>query len=334
MQILTIPGLDPFYNLALEEFLLRGRYEYDPDDYLLLWRNHNTIVVGRNQNTAEEINAEFVRENGVSVVRRITGGGAVYHDRNNVNFSFITRVNDVERLTMERFTAPMVQALRQMGAHAEVSGRNDIVVDGRKVSGNAQSLYRERILHHGTLLFDADLSVLSSALKVNPLKFKSKSSKSVRSRVGNLKDFLPDVGGVEDFMRRLEDILTRNTEARPLELTARELGEIEKLKETKYATWEWNVGESPAFSFRNLEKFDGGIVDARLNVNGGHIQDAVFYGDFMAVRDLDPVTAALKGRRYVREDVALALGALPLNEYFGSISLEELLDCLFGGDGR
>ena len=188
MHYLETGSLDPCYNLALEQFVLEYRTE---GDWLMLWQNANTIVIGQNQNTAEEIDPAFVAAHGITVVRRMTGGGAVYHDLGNLNYSFITDVGNAEELSIRRFTEPVCRALAAMGVEAETSGRNDIVVDGRKVSGVAQRIAGGRILHHGTLLFDSDPAMIAGSLRADPAKFRSKSAKSVRSRVGMLRDYLP-----------------------------------------------------------------------------------------------------------------------------------------------
>ena len=195
---------NPYYNLAFEEYVLCHRTE---GDYLLLWQNDNTIVVGRNQNTEAEINRAFVEEHHINVVRRGTGGGAVYHDLGNLNYSFITDVGD-DGISIRRFTQPVVAALRSLGLNAEASGRNDILVEGRKVSGTAQRRHAGRILHHGTLLFDANPGMVAGALNVDPEKFRSKSTKSVRARIGNIRDFLPVDMDLPAFWTYLKDALS------------------------------------------------------------------------------------------------------------------------------
>ena len=189
VRYLETGSTDPAYNLAFEEYVLTHRRD---GAYLLLWQNDNTIVVGRNQNTAQEIDRAFVEQHHIRVVRRGTGGGAVYHDMGNLNYSFITDAGDAERMAMERFTRPIVAALQGLGLQAEASGRNDILVEGRKVSGTAQRLTDGRILHHGTLLFDSRPEMVAGALRADPAKFRSKGAKSVRSRIGNIRDFLPE----------------------------------------------------------------------------------------------------------------------------------------------
>ena len=232
---------NPYYNLAFEEFVLRNRTE---GEYLLLWQNKNTIVIGQNQNAEGEINRAFVEEHDIHVVRRTTGGGAVYHDLGNLNYSFITDVGDAERLTMERFTAPVTEALRALGLQAEASGRNDILVEGRKVSGTAQRVLRNRILHHGTLLFDSNPAMVAGALRVDPVKFQSKSAKSVRSRIGNIREFLKTDMDMQEFWEYLKKALAGSGLIQD-SLTPEELQEVKELEESKYDTWEWNFGRSP-----------------------------------------------------------------------------------------
>ena len=316
---------NPYYNLAFEEFVLTHRVE---GEYLLLWQNDNTIVVGQNQNTEAEINRAFVEAHGIRVVRRSTGGGAVYHDLGNLNYSFITDVGDAERLTMERFTHPVVEALRGLGLRAEASGRNDILVEGRKVSGTAQRIVRDRILHHGTLLFAANPGMVAGALNADPAKFHSKSAKSVRSRIGNIRDYLPADMDMGAFWRYLKDALSGGgmTEG---SLTAEELAAVEELKRTKYETFQWNYGHSPRYDLANRRHFEGGGLEIRVQVREGRITGVVFYGDFLARTPLDGLTAALEGCEFRREAVAAVLERFPLTDLFGTITEEEVLETMF-----
>ena len=319
---------DPAYNLAFEETVLRDR---TAGDYLLLWQNDNTIVIGQNQNAEGEINRAFVEAHRIHVVRRTTGGGAVYHDLGNLNYSFITDAGDAERLTMERFTRPVVEALRGLGLRAEASGRNDILVEGRKVSGTAQRLLRGRILHHGTLLFDSDPDMVAGALNVDPDKFISKSAKSVRSRIGNIRSALPadmDLPAFWDYLKRV----LAGSGLREDCLTAAELAAVEEVKRTKYDTWEWNFGRSPRYNLRNKRRWEGGTLEPCAEVDKGLIHQIVFYGDFLSVRPLDDITAALTGCPFRREDAAAVLDRFPLAEYFGAITRDQVLDTLFYAD--
>lgn len=326
MDVLTLETVDPCVNLATEEYLLRDAER--KEDILLLWRNHHTIVVGRHQLTLQEVDSEYVREQSITVVRRITGGGAVYHDMGNVNFSFITHAKDAARLTLERFTKPVAEVLKSMGLNAETTGRNDITVDGAKVSGNAQHLHRNRILHHGTLLFDANLSVLGKALKVHPAKLISKGIRSVQSRVTNILPCLPEPMTVEAFMTRVAEALASGN-ARHLILTEADHAAIRALADKKYRTHQWTVGHAPAATVSNARKFDGGLMEVRMDLVDGNIRNCSFFGDFMALRPAQEVSALLEGVPYRRESVAEVLHSADLPLYFGAISTDEVLECLF-----
>lgn len=324
MRLYRLESTDPYYNLAVEEHILRCWDE----DVLLLWRNDNTIVVGRNQNTAEEIDRSYADANGINIIRRISGGGAVYHDLNNVNFSFIVGLKDVAGQRMVDFMAPIAAALNVMGVPVTLDGRNDLSVHGRKVSGNAQSIYKKRILHHGTLLFDVNLDVLSRSLRVTPEKFQSKATKSVRARVANIKDWLPGVS-VSAFMERLQRQLASGFSSQNLVLREADELAVLQLRCNKYLSWDWNYGETPPFSFRNKCTFPGGSVEALLDIRHGIIEHCTFFGDFMARGDIALVTKELCGLRYQVRDVDEALARLPIDMCFGTLKREEILKCLF-----
>lgn len=318
---------DPFYNLAFEEYVLAHRKE---GDYLILWQNDNTVVIGRNQNAEEEIDRAFVEAHGVRVVRRTTGGGAVYHDLGNLNYSFITGAGEAENLAMERFTRPVVGALRGLGLQAEASGRNDILVEGKKVSGTAQRLLNGRILHHGTLLFDTDPDMVAGALRADPEKFRSKSVKSVRSRVGNIRDFLREDMDLPAFWAYLKTALAGEGFVTGA-LEPEELEAVEALKRSRYDAWEWNFGRSPAYDMVNKRRWDGGSLEVRVSVKEGRITGVAFRGDFLSRCSLDPLEKALEGVLFRREDVAGVLGRYPLRDCFGEITGEEILDTMFYG---
>ena len=324
MRLYRLESTDPYYNLAVEEHILRCWEE----DVLLLWRNKNTIVVGRNQNTAEEINQSYADANNINIVRRISGGGAVYHDLNNVNFSFIVGLNTIAEQRMADFMTPIAAALNNMGVPAMIDGRNDLAVHGKKISGNAQSIYKKRILHHGTLRFDVDLDALSRALRVTPEKFQSKSTKSVRARVANIREWLPDIS-VSTFMEKLQRQLAPGFPHQYLALQESDELAVQHLRSSKYLSWDWNHGETPPFSFRNKRTFSGGTVEALLDIRHGIIERCAFFGDFMAQGDLSLATKALCGLRYQMRDVDEALARLPLDICFGTLTREEILKCLF-----
>ena len=324
-RYLETGSVDPFYNLAFEEVVLKNRRE---GNYLILWQNDNTIVVGQNQNAEAEINRSFVEAHGIRVVRRTTGGGTVYHDLGNLNYSFITDAGDTASLSMQEFTRPVVEALRGLGLCAEASGRNDILVNGRKVSGTAQRLLKGRVLHHGTLLFDSNPDMVAGALNVDPAKFASKGAKSVRSRIGNIRAELPQDMTLPAFWAYLKETLS-GSGIQEDALTAEELAEAEVLCREKYATWEWNFGRSPKFDVTNKRRFEGGGLETGVCVEEGRIVQIVFYGDFLSVTSLESLTKALEGCPFRREDVAAVLGRFAVGEMFGTITAEEVLDTLF-----
>jgi lipoate-protein ligase A len=311
---------DPAYNLAFEEYVLTHR---TVGDILILWQNDNAVIIGRNQNTAEEINQSFVDAHGIHVVRRNTGGGAVYHDLGNLNYSFITD----EGASRNAFTQPVVRALCALGMDAEASGRNDILVSGKKVSGTAQQISKGRILHHGTLLFDSDSSMISGALTPDPGKYQSKGVKSVRSRVGNIRAFLQQDMTITAFWAHLKRTLgdAGMVEA---QLTAEELAQVEKLKAEKYDTWQWNYGRSPAYDTQVKRRFTGGTLDVRLTVKQGVIAQIKFYGDFLAVSPVHILEEALLGCEYRREAIQQTLSGLPVEACLGGITAEECMQTI------
>ena len=324
IHYLETGSVDPCYNLALEQVVLEQRRE---GDWLMLWQNRNTVVVGLNQNTAEEINASFVEEHGITVVRRMTGGGAVYHDLGNLNYSFIQDVGNAEELTIRRFTEPVCRALAALGVQASVSGRNDILVDGKKISGVAQRIVGGRILHHGTLLFDSDAAMIAGALRADPAKFTSKSAKSVRARVGNLHDSLPDGIDLPQFWALLLRELTRDGLIRE-SLSPDELQEVRKLADEKYRSWDWTYGRSPDSEYHSRRRFPGGTLEVYMNLHAGRIEEVTFFGDFMATAPLDGLTGALRGIRRDAESLTEVLDRFDLPSLFGGIRKEEVLSLL------
>ena len=312
---------DPCYNLAFEQYILEHRTE---GDWLMLWQNANAVIIGRNQNTAEEVDPAFVEEHRIAVVRRMTGGGAVYHDLGNLNYSFITDAGDAALQNLSRFTEPVCRALGSMGVAAESSGRNDILVDGKKVSGVAQRVHQGRILHHGTLLFDSDRDMIAGALRADPAKFASKSTKSVRSRVGNLKDYLPEDTTIEQFWDALRRELM-DEDARPVTLSEEDLAQIRELADSRYRTWEWNYGKNPEYAVQNRKRWPGGTLDVRMNVRRGILREIRFYGDFMSTAPLDDLTEALRGKSRERKALEEVLSHYDIPALFGTITEEEVL---------
>lgn len=318
---------DPALNLALEEYALRNLP--DDDDYLLFYINEPSIIIGRNQNTAEEINESYVRERGIHVVRRLSGGGAVYHDLGNLNFSFITRDDGSSFHNFRKFTEPVVAALRKLGVAAELTGRNDLQVGERKISGNAQFAVKGRMFSHGTLLFDTEIGAVAAALNVNPAKFESKATKSVRSRVANISEFLTKPMTMDEFKQFLLESIFGGSNIPRHHLTETDWEAVRKLADERYRNWDWNYGRSPAFNMRQVKRIEGaGTYDVRLHVENGVIQQASIYGDFFGTGDVSEVTSRLAGVRYEKGAIREALEGVDLKVYFGPVDREEWLSLL------
>ncbi len=328
MKTIINDSKNPRFNLALEEYVLK--YLDSDEDFVLLWQNENSIIIGRNQNTFEEINSDVVKKHDVNVVRRITGGGAVYHDDGNLNFSFVTKMKD-NLNDYKKFTAPVIEALNTMGVPAEFQGRNDIVVEDKKISGNAQSFYKHKMLHHGTILFDANLPFVAEVLNVKADKIKSKGIKSNRARVTNIKPYLKENIGMPEFKKTLLAYLldTKNIQDHMYELTQDDLDKIQELMAKRYNKWAWNYGENPEFSLEKAGRYQGGKVEFHLNIKEGKIDDIKIFGDFLGSKDITTLEDKFRGVAFSEEKIKPLIEKEPLDEYFFNISVDDILHCLF-----
>jgi lipoate-protein ligase A len=322
--------LDATLNLALEEYALT---HLDIEQtYLLFYSMRPTVIVGRNQNTFEEINIDFIREHGVTVTRRLSGGGAVYNDEGDLSFSFITKHDANSFHNYRKFTEPVIRALRDLGVPAELSGRNDILVEGKKVSGNAQFATRGRMFSHGTLMFDVNLDNVDKALRVRPEKLESKGVKSVRSRVTNIRPYLRRDMDIREFRQvLLERIFDGLQEIPQYHLTDEDWREIERIAEQRYRNWDWVYGQSPPFNVQRTRYFPGvGLLDVRLYVERGRIEQCRIYGDFFGEREVSEIEQRLLGRRFDRDDIAAAMADVDLHAYFGPLDMAQFVELVVG----
>lgn len=316
---------DPRINLALEEYVLRNFSA--TDDYLLFYINEPSIIIGRNQNTVEEVNSQYVGEKNIHVVRRVSGGGAVYHDLGNLNFSFITDHDGKSLNNFKKFTAPVIKVLQDLGLDAELQGRNDILVNGKKISGTAQSSTGKRMISHGTLLFDTDLGEVANALNVKLGKIQSKGHKSVRSRVANISEFLRTPLTIEEFRIRLLNGLNMAGEPMPsYSPTSTEWEAVHQLKTEKYDTWDWNYGRSPKFNIRQAKRFPIGEIDLRIFVEKGYITDFRIFGDFFGKEPVAGLEQLMIGTRYNRESILERLEGVGLYAYFGDLPKADFIE--------
>ncbi|WP_099362410.1 lipoate--protein ligase [Fredinandcohnia onubensis] len=319
---------DPQINLAIEEYALKN---LDINEtYLLFYINAPSIIIGKNQNTIEEINTQYVEDNGIKVVRRLSGGGAVYHDLGNLNFSFITKDDGESFHNYKKFTEPVIEALHKLGVNAQLSGRNDIEVEGRKISGNAQFSTRGRMFSHGTLMFDSEIDHVVSALKVKKDKIESKGIKSVRSRVANISEFLNEKITIEEFRQMLlRYIFNTDGDIPEYVLTDKDWENIHEISKERYQNWDWNYGKSPKFNYQHTHRFPVGSIDVRLEVQKGMIENCKIFGDFFGVGDVEDIEKRLIGTKYEKAELEQALEDVDIQHYFGKITKDDFINLIY-----
>lgn len=315
---------DPWWNLAAEEYLFKNIDK----PIFRLWQNDNAIIIGNHQNAYAEINTEYVRERGIKVVRRLTGGGAVFHDLGNVNFTFIdnAEANEESAVMFARFTKPIIDALKSIEVDAYLEGRNDLLIDGRKFSGNAVARYKNRLLQHGTLLFSASMADLSNALAARPEKFTGKSVQSNRSRVTNITEHLKTPLSIKEFIDFLHNFVAGSGSGYSrYEYSKDDIEAITKLKETKYSLDSWNYGKSPSYTYSKVKKFPAGLIEIYLQVEKGKIEEIKIFGDYFFNKETEELENLIKGCIHSHNQLTERVEMINLSDYITNIEREEFL---------
>lgn len=321
---------NPFFNHAIEEFILKNKEE----EAFILWRNRPSILIGRNQNTMTEIDEEYVKNEKIDVVRRLSGGGTVFNDLGNINYTFITKKNqDGNKLSdgFEKFALPVISALQSLGVNAVFTGRNDITIDGKKFSGNAQYHYRDKTLHHGTLLFSGNLEKLAKALKSKPLKLQDKGVKSIRSRVTNIADHLDKDMDVLEFKEYLKSyIMKYHNITQEYKLTENEYSDTLKIQKERFESWDWNYGKSPKYNFSKEARFNSGTIEILMRTEKDIIEEVRIYGDYFGEKPVETLERFLLKTEHNQKNILKKLQQINTDEFIKGISIEELSSVLGG----
>ena len=328
LSYLNLTTTEPAFNLAAEEYV----FDTLPKDrmYVMLWQNDNAIIIGKHQNTLAQINQPFVEANGIRVVRRRSGGGAVYHDLGNLNFTIITDAGEDGELDFGRFCDIVIRALARVGIRAERNGRNDMTIAGKKFSGNAQYIRAGRVMHHGTILFDSNAQILSQALQVDEEKIRAKGVASVRSRVTNVRPWLPEDMPLEQFRQVLLESILQEYPGEEIRFTPAQIAQIEAIRANRYDTWQWNYGQSPSCTLLRKKRVEGcGTVEAYLTIEKGCITAAEFRGDFFSALDPEILARKLSGCPYRRQDLAAVLAQEAVSRFFMGLDAAGLLEILW-----
>lgn len=316
MKYLINNSTDPYFNLAFDEYCLENIPSEEP--YFFLWRNRSAVIIGLNQNAYSEVNLDYLNSHGITLARRVTGGGAVYHDLQNMNYTIIGRNPSPQ---------PMVDALRSLGVPAELTGRNDIFVEGRKVSGYARRVSHNQEIIHGTLMYDVDLDTLTHVLDTPGSKMQAKGISSVKSRVANLKEYLPQFKSLDELQAALQEILSAGDGQMPL--SAEQVAEVRRQADEKFSTWDFIYGHSHEADFRCKAKLSCGTVEADIRVDRGLIARLDFSGDFLFDTPAQELAAKMTGLRYAPAEVKAFLATQPVSTYFRSATPDDLAALLF-----
>ncbi|MGZ2369160.1 lipoate--protein ligase [Ancylomarina sp. YFZ004] len=315
------------FNQATEEYLLKN---FD-ENFYMLYRNKAAVIIGKHQNALAEINLDKCQEQGIEIVRRLSGGGTVFHDDGNLNYCFISNGTKGELINFRKYSQPVIDVLQSLNVNAKFEGKSDLTIDGMKFSGNASHIYRSKVMQHGTMLFSSDLSRLNSLLKVNPLTFKDRGIRSIRSRVCNISDHLSTPLSIDELQNKIiEHVQNLFPEVKSYELTEEDHQAIQKLMDEKYLKWEWNFGYSPKYKFERLISFANGyILEIELDIEKGRIVRAEILGNCIKMGNINELENKLINVPHHKESLLQELEQIDLNDYFLKIEIEDLIKAIF-----
>jgi len=326
MLIINQTSTNPYFNIASEEYLLKNFSE----DIFILYSNSPSIIVGKHQNTMAEINHSFVSKKQISVIRRLSGGGTVYHDLGNVNYTFITNGSEGNLVDFKKHTQPIIDVLKSLGVDARIGGKNDIRVGDKKISGNAEHIYKNRVLHHGTLLFDANLDELNESIKVNLEAYTDKAVKSIRSQVANISEYLNNNISIGDFKEKLiAHIKTLFPNTIDYQFTPSNIDSINELIATKFSTWEWNFGYSPTYILNRQLSIKNESWDIGINVEKGIIVKVIIKGNSSISKSIEELEKLMVGCIHEKKEISQRLGNIDLKQYIPEITKESFIENLF-----
>lgn len=325
MLFIKHQNTNPYMNHAIEEYVMQAFNE----DCFILWRNRPCVLIGKNQNTLSEINIDYVKKHNLSVVRRMSGGGSIFNDLGTLNFTFISVGENNVFADFSKFTYPIIRALKKLSVNAELSGRNDLVIDGKKISGNAQYKHGNKILHHGSILFSVNMKNLNEALYVNPIKFSDKAVKSVRSRVTNIYDYIKSDMTIIEFKEFLiKSVISEDENPKIYTFSTEEWKKIKEICSHKYETWEWNYGHLKKFNYSNEKKFPGGIVQVNIYVKKGIIGNIKFFGDFFSSCEIGELENKFLGIKYEKEEIVKILENVDIERYMHNINKKHIMEVM------
>lgn len=326
MLLIQQTSTNPYFNIASEEYLLKNFM----DDIFILYRNEPSIIVGKHQNTLAEINLEYVKRNKLNVIRRLSGGGTVYHDLGNLNYTFISNGSEGNLVDFKKFTQPIINVLQRLGIDAKLGGKNDIRVGDKKISGNAEHVYKNRVLHHGTLLFSSDLDELNESIKINPNTYSDKAVKSIRSEVANITEFLKEPITITEFADLIANHIKQAfPSGKNYQLNINDIKKINELVDTKYSMWEWNFGYSPTYTLNKKVIVGNEVIEVKISVENGLICSIKLDGDILDKKKLLEIENLLTNCPHDIDAIKEKISTIELENINPNLTFDGILRGLF-----